>query len=254
MTETQHCIETDALVEYLYGEAETAARARIDAHLRDCARCADEVRGLKDVRGTLAAWVPPEAELGFRIVSDADPEPVPVSLWGRLGRRPVWGLAAAAVLVLAAAAAITRPVVQVGPDGMVVRIGWSETPPDVGTPPGPEVASQSDLATLEAELRQELQTLRGTLVLSGPVQPAQGDSGVVPGPTGAQDAWLRSVQELISESEQRQARALDTRLGQVEQRVASQAEIAEIERVFAEFDELERQRIFDAFRRASAPR
>ena len=87
MTETNNCVEKDALIDYLYGEVDAHARTRVDAHLRICEQCADEIRELKEVRGTLDAWAPPEVELGFRVVSDADPMPAPVSLWGRL-RRP----------------------------------------------------------------------------------------------------------------------------------------------------------------------
>ena len=129
MTKTNTCVEKDALIDYLYGEGDAEARTRVEAHLRSCARCADEVGGLRDVRGTLDAWVPPETRLGFRVVSDAHSEPASVSFWGRFQRPPVWGLAMAAVLLLAAAATVARSEVQVGPDGIVVRIGWSAAEP-----------------------------------------------------------------------------------------------------------------------------
>ena len=114
MTETNSCVEKGALIDYLYGEADAEARARVEAHLRTCVQCADEVSGLKDVRGNLEAWVPPQAELGFRLVSDAEPEPVTISVWSRLRRPPVWGLATAAAVVLAAAVAITKPELEMG--------------------------------------------------------------------------------------------------------------------------------------------
>ena len=117
MTETNSCVEKGALIDYLYGEADAEARARVEAHLRTCVQCADEVSGLKDVRGNLEAWVPPQAELGFRLVSDAEPEPVTISVWSRLRRPPVWGLATAAAVVLAAAVAITKPELEIGGGG-----------------------------------------------------------------------------------------------------------------------------------------
>ena len=98
MTETNSCVEKDALIDYLYGEVDADARTRVEAHLRGCEQCADEVRELTNVRGTLETWGPPEAELGFRVVSGARPEPAPVSFFGRLRHPPAWGLAAAAVL------------------------------------------------------------------------------------------------------------------------------------------------------------
>ena len=53
MTETSSCVEKNALIDYLYGEVDADARTRVEAHLRSCELCADEVRELTDVRGTL---------------------------------------------------------------------------------------------------------------------------------------------------------------------------------------------------------
>jgi len=160
MTETNSCVKKDALIDYLYGEADADARTRVDAHLRSCVQCADEIRELKDVRGTLEAWDPPEAELGFRVVTDAHPVPAPVSLWGRL-RRPAWGVAAAAVLVLATGWAITKPVLEIEQGEMVLRIGWRDTAPDAAAQHDVAPASRVDRPTLSADRRQPL---RGTPV------------------------------------------------------------------------------------------
>ena len=244
MTKTNACVEKDRLIDYLYGEADAEARTRVEAHLRSCTRCADEVGGLKDIRGTLEAWLPPEAELGFRLVSGAQPEPASVSFWGQLRRPPAWGLATAAVLVLAVGATIARPEVRVGPDGMEIRIGWSEAGPVAATQPGVEVASQSDLATLGAVLRQEMQTLRGTPVAVAPqpqdVLPVRRGVDLPVGRTAVaiDDEGLRSVRQLIRESELRQEDAFDARVQQVEQQIASQrqADLVEMQRAFGEFE------------------
>ena len=155
MSETNGCVDKDALIDYLYGEVDAGARLRVEAHLRSCQQCADEARGMTDVRGTLEAWIPPAPGLGFRVVSDGYPEPVPVSFWGRLGRWPAWGLAAAAVLVLAVAAAITKPELEIGRGEMVLRVGWSDTAPAAATQIGAEPASSSDQATLAAAVDDE---------------------------------------------------------------------------------------------------
>ena len=218
MTETSSCVEKDALIDFLYGEADADARTRVEAHLRVCAQCADEVVTLRQVRGTLEAWVPPEAELGFRLVSDADPEPAPVSFWRQLQRRPVWGLAAAAaVLVLAAAAFISKPEVQFGRDGMVVRIGWTETGSEALSQASTDLASRSDLAVLSAEVRR-----------------------------------------LIRESEQRQDRAVTARVQQVEQQIENRrrSDLVEMQRAFAEFgvtggELVRRDDLFDLLTRIS---
>lgn len=252
MTETNSCVEKDALIDYLYGEVDADARTRVEAHLRSCEPCADEVRELTDVRGTLEAWAPPAAGLGFRVVSDAHSEPAPVSFWGRLRHPPAWGLAAAAVLVLAAGAAITRPELEIGRGEMVLRLGWSDTASDVVTQPEAESASRSDQATLAAEPRQQLQPLRGTAVAvgqrSGASVPVQRGADVFGGLTAAaasaanDERLLRSTRQLLLEKQ----RIADQR----------QADLSELQRAFGEFDrtraEPARQQLLEVLRRVSA--
>ncbi|HIN10490.1 MAG TPA: zf-HC2 domain-containing protein [Acidobacteria bacterium] len=248
MTETNSCVEKDALIDYLYGEVDADARTRVEAHLRSCEPCADEVRELTDVRGTLEAWAPPAAGLGFRVVSDAHSETAPVSFWGRLRHPPAWGLAAAAVLVLAAGAAITRPELEIGRGEMVLRLGWSDTASDVVTQPEAESASRSDQATLAAEPRQQLQPLRGTAVAvgqrSGASVPVQRGADVFGGQTAAanDERLLRSTRQLLFEKQ----RIADQR----------QADLSELQRAFGEFDrtraEPARQQLLEVLRRVSA--
>ena len=247
MTETNSCVEKDALIDYLYGEVDADARTRVEAHLRSCEPCADEVRELTDVRGTLEAWAPPAAGLGFRVVSDAHSEPAPVSFWGRLRHPPAGGLAAA-VLVLAAGAAITRPELEIGRGEMVLRLGWSDTASDVVTQPEAESASRSDQATLAAEPRQQLQPLRGTAVAvgqrSGASVPVQRGADVFGGLNAAanDERLLRSTRQLLLEKQ----RIADQR----------QADLSELQRAFGEFDrtraEPARQQLLEVLRRVSA--
>ena len=252
MTETNSCVEKDALIDYLYGEVDADARTRVEAHLRSCEPCADEVRELTDVRGTLEAWAPPAAGHGYRVVSDAHSESAPVSFWGRLRHPPAWGLAAAAVLVLAAGAAITRPEVEVGRGEMVLRLGWSDTASDVVTQPEAEPASRSEQVTLAAEPRQQLQPLRGTAVAvgqrSGASVPVQRGADVFGGLNAASAAaannerLLRSTRQLLFEKQ----RLADQR----------QADLSELQRAFGEFDrtraEPARQQLLEVLRRVSA--
>ncbi len=247
MTETNSCVEKGALIDYLYGEADAEARARVEAHLRVCVQCADEVSGLKDVRGNLEAWVPPQAELGFRMVSDAKPEPVTMSVWSRLRRPPVWGLTTAAAVVLVAAATITKPELEIGRGGMVLRIGWSDTEPEATTQP--EAASRVDPPTRGAEPPEPVQPLRGTPVAVGrqsrdtvPLQPGA-EVILGPGVTAADDeSLLRAVGQLLRE----------------EERIANrrQADLTEIQRAFGEFEvtgaDRPRQQLLDYLRRVSA--
>ena len=262
MTETNSCVEKDALIDYLYGEADADAWTRVEAHLRSCVQCDDEVRRLTDVRGTLETWAPPKAELGFRVISDAHPEPAPVSFWGWLRRPPAWGLAAA-VLVLAATAAIARPELQIEGGQMVLRVGWRETRADAATRPGVAPAPQSDLAPLRAEPTQEMEALRGTPVAVGSrardILPVRGgaDSSPGPGAGAVADEWLSPVRRLIRESEQRRELALDARVQQFMEIIAGQrqADLSEMQRVFTEFEvtpELTRQQLFEYLRQVAA--
>jgi len=116
MDVTNMC-DKELLVEYLYDDMDAAGRRAIEAHLASCVACRDEVGALRSTRRVLAAWAPPERQLGFQIVSGATPPPRA----SRVHVFPMWGLAAAAVLVLAAAAAIANIEVRYGADGTVER-------------------------------------------------------------------------------------------------------------------------------------
>ncbi|HTM01944.1 MAG TPA: zf-HC2 domain-containing protein [Vicinamibacterales bacterium] len=68
---TSACGDADALITYLYGEGTEEQRERIEAHLVQCARCAEEVATLGATREQLAAWTPPDRALGFQITQTA---------------------------------------------------------------------------------------------------------------------------------------------------------------------------------------
>ena len=53
------------LMDVLYGEADAAARARVEAHLEGCAACRDEMAALGAVRRDLRAWRRPAARPTF---------------------------------------------------------------------------------------------------------------------------------------------------------------------------------------------
>src|SRR5690349_17528731 len=96
------------LVSYLYDDLDAAGRERFERHLRVCAECREELAGMRAVRADLLTWTPPEPEFAFRIVAEpraATPRGTlltpAVPSW-RAWLKPASGLAAAAVLVLAA--------------------------------------------------------------------------------------------------------------------------------------------------------
>jgi anti-sigma factor RsiW len=53
------------MMEVLYGEADAAVRARVEAHLAGCAACREEMAALRVLRRDLAAWRRPLARPTF---------------------------------------------------------------------------------------------------------------------------------------------------------------------------------------------
>lgn len=100
------------LASYLLDDLDPATVAAVETHLAGCARCQAEHDRLAGVLGALGT-VAPEAELppGLRdrvlgaIADTPEPRPISPAASGRLIRWSRWGLAAAAVLVLALAGA-----------------------------------------------------------------------------------------------------------------------------------------------------
>jgi anti-sigma factor RsiW len=207
MTMPAGCENKEAIVAYLYDEVDAIERSRIEAHLAACGECRSEVNALRAVRIELPAWAPPERDLGFTIVDRADraQTAAPVRRWAM----PAWGLAAAATLVLAAAAAIANVEVSYGAQGLSVRTGWGRAVPaaaDVAAE-RPVVAAEepdwrAELTGLERRLREEF---------------AAKDTAARPAATvtNESDGVLRRVRTLIGESETRQQKELALRIAQV---------------------------------------
>ncbi|MDE0831232.1 MAG: zf-HC2 domain-containing protein [Vicinamibacterales bacterium] len=259
MTENS-CIEQDALVDYLYGEADDDTRRRIETHARGCAQCADEIGGLREVRDILETWNPPPAAIGFRVVSPDGEEPQDRALapaprfgWGRLRRVPGWGLAAAAVLVLATGAVVAKPEVQFNQGGMVVRIGWTDTMSSPA-PLGVDSVSEPELVATSDEPRPDSQPVRGTPVGTGGRpsgrEPRRAESAL--GVAGA--AGDEGVRQMVRESEQRQQRALVNGLEQLEQQQINRrrADLVDLEQTLARMGsadgELNRQQLLESVR------
>jgi hypothetical protein len=203
MTMPAGCENKEAIVAYLYDEVGAIERNRIEAHLAACGECRAEVNALRAVRNELPAWAPPERDLGFAIVDRAQTA-APARRWVM----PAWGLAAAATLVLAAAAAIANVEVSYGPRGLNVRTGWAR---DAGAPVAATVAEP--VAATRPEWRAELTNLERRL--RGEF--AARDAVARPAATAANesDDVLRRVRALIDESEARQQKELALRLAQV---------------------------------------
>jgi hypothetical protein len=118
------CSDKELLVSYLYDELDPGGRQAFETHLSSCVECQRELGELRSTRRLLTSWAPPQPDFGFRMIRGAAAPPA-VPAGPTRWFRPAWGLAAAAVLVLAAAAAIANVEVRYGSDGLVVRTGWN---------------------------------------------------------------------------------------------------------------------------------
>lgn len=270
MSETFTCDDKDQLVAFLYDELGEDARRRVAEHLRICAACADEVTGLTHVREELAAWAPPDADLGYTIVptagtADRAPQVLRPARWWLPSPVPTWARAAAAVLVIAAGLSLANLQVRYGAEGLVVTTGWMTPAP----PPAPPVADATvaatdvptavsapvadwrpALAALEASLREEIQSSRSG---ASPV--------AVSAPLRENGLTLQRIAELIEQSERRQRQELALRLTQFgrDLEVQRRSDLVRINQGFGQFEgragaEIARQRqMLDYIMRVSAP-
>jgi hypothetical protein len=205
----------ERLLDYLYDELPASERAAFEVHLEECAGCRTELAELGGARLALASWSPPDSELGFRIVRNAEPEPP-----RRLYRfTPAWGFAAAALLVVALAAAIARVEVRYDNEGLVVRTGWTESAvgPAAALPAAVTVAATSeqwkaDLQLLDTRLQQLEALTRPVVAAHDRNEPA---TDAVQSTRMSDAELLRAVRRIIAESEARQQRELALRVTQV---------------------------------------
>ncbi len=240
MTNRFPCDDKQRLIAYLYGELGDADRATFDAHLATCAACAAEVADLRTVRVDLAAWQPPEAELGFRIVRE--PETAPARRWWQM---PGWApLALAAGLLLALAASVE---VEYGNGAVVIRTGWAKSAPVAATaavapesPMAPASTSPSQTTMSEADVRAALASmesrLRTEMASVRTAAPAPAASGGDVDRAGV----IRHVEDLIEASERRQQRELAYRLAQAMQDIDTQrrSDLVRIENGFGQIEGL----------------
>jgi len=241
------CEEKDLLVSYLYDDLADADRARFERHVRGCADCRDELTALRGVRADLTSWAPPASELGFRIVRDpkvvelkprgASPEAGRGAHW-RGWYTPAAGLAAAAVLVLAAASAIAHIEIHRGPDGVTVRTGWNtaaaQTTAALPAPVAPAVREASvttapavdaaKLAAIEARLRA-LESSHDSSVRAASMLSAR----------SSDQELLRRVRDIVTVSEAKQTGELALRVSQMNREFDAQhaADMQKIQSIFA---------------------
>jgi hypothetical protein len=239
MSQTYTCGDPGSLVSYLYDECEPHERRAIAAHVAVCGACAEELVSLGATRELLGAWSPPDAQLGFRVVSDpprsgdAGGNVLRPSRWWRQPM-PAWAQAAAAAVIFAtgvtlgALRATTEPRAAAGSQPAGVA------PVAAGT----AAVTRGDLSALEQRLRAEMSQMRTASTATGSATASTGDAQL-----------LERVRTMIQDSEQRQQHELALRTAEVVRDFDAQRhdDLTRIERAMGQMDgttgvELEQQR------------
>jgi hypothetical protein len=195
--------DKEILVAYLYDELPRSDRLAFEAHLAQCADCRDELLGLRATRTQLADWAPPEPELAFQIVRGAVAPPP-----SRFRVAPAWGLAAAAVLLLAVASTIANVEVKYGADGLTMRTGWNK--PVTAQPLAETTANAVSSDALHTELVALQQRIRA---LESASQDKSATHDVLA--KTSDPGVLRQVRQIVADSEARQERELALRSTQL---------------------------------------
>lgn len=217
--------DKDLLVGYVYEDITDIDRARFERHLRECAACRGEVGAMRGVRDDLATWVPPQPDLGFQITQARRPS---LRAWWT----PALGLAAAAVIVLAAALAVANVELSYGANGFSVRTGWARGSADadagarVGVGERAGVREREDAVLPAAQITPVALTAmdRRLALLEAAVRSSAS-------PQRVSDAdILRRVRDLLSQSESRQQQELALSIAQVIRDVDAQR-LADLSRI-----------------------
>jgi anti-sigma factor RsiW len=220
--------DKERLVSYLYDDLGDGERAAFERHLRDCGDCRGELNALRGVRADLVSWSPPQPDFGFRVVRE--PKVLPMRASWRAWWTPAAGLAAAAVLVLAAASAIARVEITSGPQGFTVRTGWSSA-----SAPGTErgfgetpSAARGDMLLPASTMSIDAAFVESIDRRLRALELASRDTGMVRAASVSARAQtsdaeiIRRVREMLAQSETKQQGELAVRIAQVLRDVDSQ--------------------------------
>lgn len=268
MNDLTHCPEPDRLITLLYDdEGDPAERQALDAHLDACGACADLLVALTHTRGTLGSWVAPSPPLGFAQLDRPKPP-----RWQQV--LPWAGMAAAALLTLAASAGLAGLDVRYDDQGFRLRTGWSSGEPAAGDGGRPEPLARSaaepassdprtawvaragqadppwraDFDLLTTQLRAEFEAharasdARLEQALSAPMaaQPVEVRTAAID-----EDRLMRRIAQQIEQSEVRQQQNLALRVAELgrEFQLRRQADLVQFEQGLARIEQQRRDLI-----------
>lgn len=236
--------DKELLIAYLYEDLGAADRLQMETHLRGCAVCRAELNALGGVRADLAAWHPPQPDFGWRMV------PARRQSW-RAWWTPAAGLAAAAVLVLAAASALAHVDMRYGPDGFTLRTGWTASASAPAqrasfggtvvpsTAPQPASVSGGLDAATAAAFERRIRALETAARAGGRDATVRQASVTTPRLSDAEVASLtKRFTDLLAQSESRQRGELAFHIAQVLHDVDAQRvnDLAEVRRGMGRID------------------
>jgi anti-sigma factor RsiW len=137
------------LKDFFFGELESADRAAMEAHLRECRGCREELDRLRLTQAALGALREEEPPRRIAFVSDKIFEPRWWQAWWRSA--PRLGFAAAAMLSVAL---LAHTFIRPAPNAPVARIGSAAIETRVETETARRVEAAVQAAIAESEARQ----------------------------------------------------------------------------------------------------
>lgn len=262
MTDATRCPDPADLLVLLYDdEGDPADRTALEAHLDWCPACAEVMRSLDTTRGALGAWHAPRLPLGFAFVRTPERSRTATMLWRG-------GLAAAAVLVLAAAASLAQLRISYDQSGFSISTGPVQAPRPEGaaqttvasspaatplaSPPAPtwvdaaanaDAPWRADIELLATQLRGELARMAEESRRAQPSALAMRVAVPAAAPTAARsmtdEELLRRVQELLDQSEVRQQQNLALRVTELGRQfeLVRQADIVQMEQTLTRIEQ-----------------